>query len=72
MLEELIERHARVFKLARRDVRRRHFAPDLVLRMGGIARDDVFEVLNRIGVALLLARDASQLITRVDLGVVDL
>src|SRR5687767_8310360 len=72
MLEKLVERHARVFKLARRDVRRCNFTPDLVLRVCRIAGDDVFEVLNRVGVSFLLARNASELITRVDLAVVDL
>src|SRR5690349_4829607 len=72
MLEKLIERHSCVFKLTRRDVRRCHLAPDLVLRMRRIASDDMFEVLNRVGKSFLLSGDASELITRVDLAVVDL
>jgi hypothetical protein len=47
-------------------------APDLILRVGRSAGHDVFEVLNRVGVSFLLARDASELIARVDLAVVDL
>ena len=72
MFEKLLQRVSRVFKLARRNVSRCYFAPDLVLRMCGIARDYVLEVLNRIGVTFLLPCDAAQLVTRIDLTLVDL
>src|SRR5687767_1153024 len=72
MFEELVERVARVFKLARSDVSRCDLAPDLVLRMRRIASHDVFEVLNRVSVTLLLPCDAAQLVARVDFAFVDL
>src|SRR5262245_28906138 len=43
-----------------------------MLRMCWISRHDMFEVLNRVSVSLLLSRNASELITRVDLVSVDL
>src|SRR5688572_33356319 len=72
MLEKPVERHARIFKLVGRDVRRCDFSPDLVLRMCRILRDNVFEVLNRVSVSPLLSSDTSELITRVDFAIVDL
>ena len=42
------------------------------VRMCRIACDDMFEVLNCVGISLLLARDASELITRINLAVIDL
>src|ERR1700754_3724957 len=72
MFEKLLQRVSRIFKLARRDVRCRYLTPDFVLRVRRIARYDVLEILNRVGVTFLLARDAAQLITRVDLAIVDL
>ena len=72
VFEKLIERRACIFKLSCRDVSRRYFAPNLVLRVGGISRDDVFEVLNSVRVSLLLPRNPSELVTRVNLFRIDL
>src|SRR2546423_14517985 len=72
MFEKLIQRGACVFKLSGGDVGRSHLAPDFVLRMRRVSRDDLFEVLNRVSISFLLSRDASELITRVDLLRIDL
>ena len=57
MLEKLVERHARRLQTApARCTSPRPHARSRAARCVGIARDDVLEVLNRVGVSFLLAR----------------
>ena len=72
VLEKLVQRCSCILKLTCRNVRRRHFAPNLVLRVRRISSHNLFEILNRVAVSLLLSRDASQLIARVNLFRIDL
>ncbi len=49
MLEELFQSIAGIFKLARGKVSCAHLTPDFVLRMGAIAGNHLFKILNGFG-----------------------
>ena len=68
----MLERIARVFKLLGGNVGSADLAPNFVLAVRLIARHHLFEVFDRIGKSFLRARDAAQLVMRVDLIVVNL
>src|SRR5829696_1353400 len=72
MFEKLVQSRARIFKLPRSDISGRHFAPDLVQRVGRISRDYLFEAVNSVPISLLLPRNASKLVTGIDLFGIDL
>ena len=54
------------------DVCRSHFTPNFVLAVRAVTRHHLLKVLNRVNQSLLDPGDASQLVMRVNLFIVDL
>ena len=70
MIQKALESVKRILVLTRGEVGRSNFAPDFMLSVRRIVGNHGLEVLDRIRVPVLLTRDATQLIVRVQLKVI--